>query len=128
MPNYRGPVVPARTGVPCRTLRLVVAALAAVLGALLLGPASVGAQNAQLEESEPADGEDLTASPDQIVLRFDGEVGTANQVSVSCNSNPFTEISQPVRSDDSLTLTVDVLEPMPGRVVQRRLGGVRADR
>ncbi len=107
-------MVPARTGVPCRTLRLVVAALAAVLGALLLGPASVGAQNAQLEESEPADGEDLTASPDQIVLRFDGEVGTANQVSVSCNSNPFTEISQPVRSDDSLTLTVDVLEPMPG--------------
>ena len=111
--NYRVRVVPARTGVPGRTLRLVLAALAAVTGALLLAAVPAAAQQAGLEESQPADGAELDSPPAQIVLRFDGEVGNANQVSVSCNSNPFTAIGQPTRSDDNQTLTVEVLEPMP---------------
>jgi len=111
--NYRVRVVPARTGVPGRTLRLLLVALAAVAGALLLGAVPAGAQQAGLEESEPADGAELNEPPTQIVLRFDGEVGNANQVSVSCNSNPFTAISQPNRSDDNRTLTVEIVEPMP---------------
>ena len=85
--------------------------------------APAGAQDAGLEESEPADGAELNAPPDQIVLRFDGEVGNANQVSVACNSNPFTAISQPTRSDDNRTLTVDDPRADAGGHVQRRLDG-----
>ena len=111
--NYRVRVVPPRTGVPGRTLRLVLAALVAALGALLLGAAPAGAQQAGLEESEPADGAELDEPPSQIVLRFDAEIGNANLVTVSCGNNPFTALSQPTRSDDNRTLTVEVLEPMP---------------
>ena len=59
-------------------------------------------------------GPSSTSRPTEIVLTFDGEVGSANQITVACNSNPFTARSQPpTRSDDNLTLTVDILEPMP---------------
>ncbi|MET0326666.1 MAG: CopD family protein, partial [Ilumatobacteraceae bacterium] len=104
----------ARTGVPGRTLRLVVAILAALVGAAILGGLPAGAQESSLVESQPANGAELETSPSEIVLTFDGEVGSANQIIVACNSDPFTARSQPpTRSDDNLTLTIDILEPMP---------------
>lgn len=105
-------MVSARTGVPSRTLRLVGAAAAVVVVALLAA-SPAGAQQASLVESQPADGAELGQPPSQIVLTFDGELGSANQVAVSCNSNPFTAISRPVLSDDNRTLTVEVIEMMP---------------
>ena len=110
--NYLVPVVPARTGVPGRTLRFVVAAIAA-LGAALIVAGSAGAQQASLVESIPADGAELAEPPSEIVLTFDSELGDASSVQVACNNDPFSAISRPVLSDDRRTLTVDVTEPMP---------------
>ena len=110
--NYFVPVVPTRTGVPGRTLRLVLAASVAVLGVLLVaGPA--GAQQTSLVESSPANGEELAAPPSQIVLTFDSELGEANSVQVACDGDPFSSISRPELSDDRLTLTVEVTQPIP---------------
>ena len=68
--NYLVPVVPARTGVPGRTLRLVLAVPAAVAGALLI-VGTAAAQQVALVESSPADGEELAEPPSEIVLTFD---------------------------------------------------------
>ena len=126
--NYLVPVVPARTGVPGRTLRFVVAVLAAVAAARCSSPATARRQQASLVESSPADGDELTEPPAEIVLTFDSELGDANTVQVACDGDPFSAISRPVLSDDRRTLTVDVTEPMPVGRVQRRLAGQPADR
>ncbi len=110
--NYLVPVVPARTGVPGRTLRFALAVPAAVAGALLI-VGTAEAQQAALVESSPADGEELAQPPSEIVLTFDSELGDANTVQVACEGDPFSAISRPELSDDRLTLTVDVTEPMP---------------
>ncbi|MET0145430.1 MAG: CopD family protein [Ilumatobacteraceae bacterium] len=109
--------MPARTGVPARSLGLAVAALAAivavVLGLALDGGRPARAQESSLVESQPADGADLATPPDAIVLTFDGPIGNANQVSVACNSDPVSGIGQPVISDDNLTLTLTLDSPLP---------------
>ena len=115
-PNYRGPVVPSRTSVPRRTLRLFLAAGIAALGLLAAGSQPARAQNT-LEESDPADGAVLSTSPSQIVLTFTEAIGDANLVAMACGSggdnNPFTDISQAAVGDNTRTLTVEVLEPIP---------------
>jgi copper transport protein len=105
-------VVPARTGVPRRALRVAAAAIAA-LGAALILAGTAAAQQASLVESIPADGAELNEPPSEIVLTFDSELGDAFSVQVACNNDPFSAISRPVLSEDRLTLTVDVTEPMP---------------
>ena len=118
-PNYRGPVVPSRTSVPRRTLRLFLAAGIAALGLLGAGSQPAQAQNT-LEESDPADGAVLSTSPSQIVLTFTEAIGDANLIAMACgsggdNNNPFTDISQPAVGDNTRTLTVEVLAPIqPG--------------
>ena len=109
--NYLVPVVPARTGVLGRTLRLVLAVPAAVAGALLI-VGTAAAQQVALVESSPADGEELAEPPSEIVLTFDTELGDASQVQLACEGDPV-DVSRPELSDDRLTLTVTVNEPTP---------------
>ena len=112
-PNYRVSVVLVRTGVPRRALRLMLAGAAAgflVLGAGQSAP-SVGAQSPI--ETDPAEGEELSAPPTEIFLRFEEAVGDA-QISMGCNGNPFTSIENPPSvSDDGLTVTAALLSPPP---------------
>jgi len=99
-----------RTGVPGRTLRFLLAALAA-LGVVLLAPSMAGAQ--ALDESQPADGAVIGEPPDQLVFTFDEPIGTQdNLVAASCNSNPY-DVPPPVVSADALTLTAALVAPMP---------------
>jgi copper transport protein len=105
--------VPARTGVPRRTLRLVLAALVAAVG-LLAGAAPAGAQAETLVSSDPADGAQLPTPPTQLVLSFDQPIGDST-VSVACNGDPWAEpnIGRPQLGADQKTLTVVVNTPMP---------------
>ena len=112
--HYLVPVVPARTGVPRRLLRLVIAALAAVIGVLLVGAVPAGAQSASLVSSDPADGASLQTPPAQLVLTFDQEIGDST-VSVACNSDPWAEpnIGRPELGADKKSVTVAIVKPMP---------------
>ena len=91
----------------------MLAAVAGAIVALLVSGDPAGAQDASLVESEPADGAELSDPPEEIVLTFDGEIGDANQVAVSCNSDPFTAIGPEVVGEDRRTLSVEITEPMP---------------
>src|SRR5690606_5555637 len=119
--DYRWVIVPLRTRVPQafdrRAPRLVVRVVLACVAALavlvgVLAPSVASAQSVVVE-SQPADGDSLETSPERIVITFQEPVGSANQVSVSCNSNPETGISQPVTSNNNRTLTVSVFDPLP---------------
>ena len=107
-------MVPTRTGVPGRLLRFLVAALAAVLGALLVGGGPVGAQSASLDSTSPADGAELEAPPTQVVIQLDAPVGDST-VTMTCLGDPFgpPNVGPTVKSADGRTLTVPILVPMP---------------
>lgn len=120
--DYRGLIVASRTGVPqvldrragrvaSRVVLLFVALFVVFVGAAA-SPSQANAQNVVVE-SQPGDGDSLETSPERIVITFQDAVGSANQVSVSCNSNPENAISQPVVSNDNRTLTVSVFDPLP---------------
>jgi putative copper export protein/methionine-rich copper-binding protein CopC len=111
--NYLVPVVPSRTGVPGRILRLLVAALAAMLGALVLAGSPAGAQPAGLERSDPEDGAELEQPPTQLTLTFDGPVSNAN-VAMTCDGDPFVEPDRgpTTLSADGRTVTVEIETPM----------------
>ena len=113
-PHYLVPVVPTRTGVPGRMLRFLVAVLAAVAGALLLGTGPAHAQVADLQSTSPEDGAELESPPTQVVLTFDGPVGDST-VTMACAGDPFVppNTGAVVRSADGRTLTVPILVPMP---------------
>ncbi len=117
LPNYRGPMMPSRTGVPRHTLRIFVALVAATFGALLLGLAAGGgrpvhAQNT-LEESDPSDGEVLSSSPREIRLTFTEPIGNANLLNIACDGDPFTDHTPPEVGNNRRSLVVEVLQPMP---------------
>ena len=104
--NYLVPVVPTRTGVPGRLSRLLVAALAALFGALLVGGGAAHAQSADLDSTTPEDGAELDAPPAQVVMQFDAPVGDST-VTMSCGGDPFVapNVGETVRSADGQTLT-----------------------
>ena len=91
---------------------MLVGALAAIAGALLVGGAPADAQ-ASLVDSEPTDGAEVSQPPTELVLTFDEEVGESNTVAVACEGNPFSGLGRPERSEDNLTLRVAVTEMMP---------------
>jgi copper transport protein len=110
-------MMPSRTGVPRRTLRVFFAAVSAVFGALFLalavgGGRPVHAQNT-LEESDPTDGQLLSSSPREIRLTFAEPIGNANRLNVACAGDPFTDHSQPEVGENGRSLVVQVLQPMP---------------
>jgi len=95
-------------------LRFLVAALAAVFGALLLGGGAVGAQSADLDSTSPEDGAELDAPPTQVVIQFDAPVGDST-VTMTCLNNPFgaPNVDPTVKGADGRTLTVPIRVPMP---------------
>ena len=110
-------MMPSRTGVPRRTLRLFLVLVTATFGAALLGLAAgesrpVHAQNT-LEESDPTDGQVLSSSPREIRLTFAEPIGNANLLTVACDGDPFTDHTPPEVGDNRRTLAVEVLQPMP---------------
>ncbi len=106
-------LVPARTGVPARTLRFLAAVSATMAGALLLA-APVHAQTASLVSSDPADGADLQSPPAQITLSFDKPVGDST-ITLACNGDPWVEpnVGRAQTSADQLTVTLAIVTPMP---------------
>jgi copper transport protein len=106
--------MPTRTGVPGRLLRLLLAALATVVAALLSSGGPAHAQTANLESTSPVDGAELEAPPTQVVLQFDAPVGDA-EVVMTCAGDPFVapNVGAATKSGDGLTLTVPILVPMP---------------
>ncbi len=111
--NYRVALVLVRTGVPRRARRVLLAGAATGFLVLIAGqPApSVSAQSPI--ETDPAEGEELSAPPTEIFLRFEEPVGDA-QISMGCNGNPFTSIENPPSvSDDGLTVTAALESPPP---------------
>jgi methionine-rich copper-binding protein CopC len=114
-------VVPSRTGVPRRTLRLFLAMVATGLGLLLfdlaVGPARPALAQNTLEESDPADGAVLNSSPSQIALTFTEPIGDANQVSIACgaggDNDPFTQRGDEVVAANGRALTVEIQQPIP---------------
>lgn len=111
------PVVPARTGVPSRTLRMLLAALVAAVSAALFGAAQAGAQTAvpNLVETEPANNAELSAPPTEIVLTFDAPIGDSNLITMSCGGDPFTEpnVGRAEVGAAGVTLRLAILTPMP---------------
>ena len=104
--NYRVPVVPTRTGVPGRTLRLLVAASLAArrrrcVLARRLGPAGAQAQTSLESPTRPT-APSSTTPPTQIVLTFDEPIGDADRSTVACNGDPFDRptAGRPSASDD----------------------------
>ena len=89
-------------------------AFVAAVAVALLGWDAPSAHAQTLEDSSPADGAVLAEPPEEIVLTFDGEVGTSNNVSVACNTNSTT-MPPPVLSSDArtLTFTYDEVPPLP---------------
>jgi copper transport protein len=102
-----------RTGVPGRAPLLLLAFVGAVALALV-GWDDPTAHAQTLEDSSPADGAVLAEPPEEIVLTFDEEIGTSNNVSVACNTNSTT-MPPPVLSSDARTLTFayDEVPPLP---------------
>lgn len=80
--------------------------------ALLGSDAPAQAQNAIVSTS-PADGSEVMTQPAAIVLTFENEVPEQREVQVVCEGNPFSSISAPELGTDGLTVTVNLLQPLP---------------
>lgn len=88
----------------------LIGAMAAVIGS---SPDIALADNV-LVASTPADGATLDEPPGEIVLDFEDEVGSTNQIEVTCgNRSADAAIEQPVISDDRRSITVGVSGPLP---------------
>jgi copper transport protein len=103
--------IPVRRSALRRALR---AAITVACGGLVLlaTEGSVRAQN-DIVDSTPADGSELTTQPTAILMTFENEVPDQTDVQVVCDGNPFSSIGSPERGDDGVTLTVQVLQPLP---------------
>lgn len=99
-----------------RALAALVAAAAVVFGvgpfgSIGPGDGTVRAEN-DLVSSNPADGSSLGTSPTSIVFTFAQALGPTNAVVATCNGSVFQLGSTSV-SPDGLSLTVNVVNPMP---------------
>jgi copper transport protein len=94
--------------------RAVRAAIAVAVGGLtlLVADGSVKAQN-DVVESSPADGAEVATQPAAIVMQFENEVPDERDIQVVCEGNPFSSIGNSEVGDDGVTVTVDLLQPLP---------------
>ena len=74
-------------------------------------PSVAFAENS-VASSTPENGSTVAESPTEIVITFTEEVGEANTITVNCNTELFTVGPRRV-SDDNLTLTAEVIDPLP---------------
>ncbi|HQV57264.1 MAG TPA: copper resistance protein CopC, partial [Ilumatobacteraceae bacterium] len=95
---------------PRRASMLVLAVLA-MAGWLLLGAKTVGAAN-QLVSSIPAAGSTIDASPATFQMTFKDPVGPQHVVALSCSGQPI-QLGSPQLAADTVTLTVAVPSALP---------------
>jgi copper transport protein len=93
-----------------RFRRTIVAALLAVVGLVALLPGTSFAENS-LVSSDPADGSTLERSPETISFTFSEQLGEVNTITLTCD-DLYTVGPRRV-SDDRLTMTADVIDPLP---------------
>ena len=106
-------IVNERTPVPPRRPRLVALVLAAIaaIAVLLASPTTVLAENSVVS-STPADGSSIASSPASIEITFSEPLGEVNTIAVQCDAELYTVGPRNV-SDDRLTLSADLVDPLP---------------
>ncbi len=106
-------IVNERTPVPLRRPRVVAVILAAIaaIGVLLASPTTVLAENTVVS-STPADGSSVATSPPTISITFSEPLGEVNTIAVQCDAELYTVGPRNV-SDDRLTLSADLVDPLP---------------
>lgn len=111
--------VSVRTSVPARAgamrSRLLLAAIAAMFGALLLAPSVASAQDSNsLQSIEPGNGETLGASPTEVTLSFNQELDAGERVvlGIGCD-NAIQETGLPEIDADRLVVTVPIIGFLP---------------
>lgn len=92
-------------------MRSLVLVALATLGAVLLTPGPVFAENSVVS-STPADGASVASSPASIEITFSEVLGEVNTIAVQCDAELFTVGPRRV-SDDRLTLAADVVDALP---------------
>ena len=106
-------IVNERTPVPLRRPRVVAVVLAAIaaLVVLLASPTTVLAENTVVS-STPADGSSIASSPPSIEITFSEPLGEVNTIAVQCDAELYTVGPRNV-SDDRLTLSAELVDPLP---------------
>jgi putative copper export protein/methionine-rich copper-binding protein CopC len=106
------PIVNERVPVPRRRrVRSYLVVALALLGVVLLTEGTAYAENT-VASSTPADGSAIAASPPSIDITFTEEIGEVNTIAVQCDAELFTVGPSRV-SDDRLTLSADLIDPLP---------------
>ena len=106
------PIVNERVPVPRRRrVRSYLVVALALLGVALLTEGTAYAENT-VASSTPADGSTIATSPPSIDITFTEELGEVNTIAVQCNAELFTVGPRRV-SDDRLTLSADLIDPLP---------------
>ena len=107
-----------RTPVPSRALRrhrfllrVLGLVVAAVAGLVALVPGVALAENS-VASSTPEDGASVGDSPAEIQIVFVEELGEVNTMAVECNT-VLSTIGRPRVGDDGLTLSAEVVDPLP---------------
>jgi putative copper export protein/methionine-rich copper-binding protein CopC len=94
-----------------RRVRSYLVVALALLGVALLTEGTAYAENT-VASSTPADGSTIATSPPSIDITFTEELGEVNTIAVQCNAELFTVGPRRV-SDDRLTLSADLIDPLP---------------
>jgi len=81
------------------------------LGAVALMPTTAFAENTVVS-SNPANGSSVATSPAAIEITFSEPLGDVNTIAVQCDAELFTVGPRQV-SDDRLTLSADLIDPLP---------------
>jgi methionine-rich copper-binding protein CopC len=125
--NERTPVppderLPRASSRPARRGWRLGALLTGLAAAFTLLPGTALAENSVVSSS-PEDGASIGDSPAEIQITFAEELGEVNTMVVECNTELST-IGRPRVGDDGVTLSAEVVEPLPrGTCVVRWCGG-----
>lgn len=110
--NERTPVPPRRPARrPARRRSRLGGLAVGLAAAFALLPGAAHAENSVVGSS-PEDGASIGDSPAEIQITFAEELGEVNTMVVECNTELST-IGRPRVGDDGLTLSAEVVEPLP---------------
>ena len=110
--NERTPVPPRRPARrPARRRSRLGGLAVGLAAAFALLPGAAHAENSVVGSS-PEDGSGIGDSPAEIQITFAEELGEVNTMVVECNTELST-IGRPRVGDDGLTLSAEVVEPLP---------------
>jgi copper transport protein len=106
-----------RSAHPRARTRALITGFAAVAASIaaLAGGSPAGAQSSNsLQSISPANGDNLGASPEAIVLSFNQELRSDDRpiVELSCSGQP-QNLAAPEVDDEGLVVTITVLQPVP---------------